>query len=268
MQRLIFQKFLVISLLGLLLSQISCTESKKETVSNQSNESASALPGEYNYENREYKEDNCSSNCTGIEVNYPVTDNYDFKNVFEKDIRSIISNYLRSTEGLKSLDDYAKGFLDNYKDFKSAFPESNTPWTLEVDMEIIYNSASLICYKTTVYSYTGGAHSNEDVQFKLLDKNANSLNFNEVIKNSSEFLKLAEDSFRKEKGIPLEKSWEESGYNFSDNQFDLPENIGISKKGVILYYNNYEIASYADGSSEILIPMNQVKDLLNEKYLN
>ncbi len=268
MQRLIFQKFLVISLLGMLFSQISCTESKNESSSIQTNESTAAILNEYSYENKEYKEENCTTNCTGIEINYPVTDNYDFKNLFEKEIKSIISNYLRSVEGLSTLEDYANGFLYNYKDFKSAFPESNTPWTLEVDMEITYNSASLICYKTTVYSYTGGAHSNKDVQFKLIDKNAKLFNFNDLINNSSEFLKLAEESFRKEKGISPDKSWEESGYNFSDNQFNLPENIGISKKGIILYYNNYEIASYADGSSEILIPMNQVKNLLNEKYLN
>lgn len=268
MQRLIFQKILVISLLGMLLGQISCTESKNESLSNQTNESEISILNEYSYENKEYKEENCTTNCTGIEINYPVTEDYDFKNLFEKEIKSIISNYLRSVEGLNTLEDYANGFLDNYKDFKSAFPESNTPWTLEVDMEITYNSASLICYKTTVYSYTGGAHSNEDIQFKLIDKNANSINFNELIKSTSEFLKLAEESFRKEKGISPDKSWEESGYNFSENQFRLSENIGISKKGVVLYYNNYEIASYADGSSEILIPMNQVKNLLKEKYLN
>jgi len=35
---------------------------------------------------------------------------------------------------------------------------------------------------------------------------------------------------------------------FEENQFRLPENIGLAADAIILHYNPYEVASYADGS--------------------
>ena len=42
---------------------------------------------------------------------------------------------------------------------------------------------------------------------------------------------------------------------FEENQFTLPENIGLSADAIVLHYNPYEVASYADGSLILEIPL-------------
>ena len=41
---------------------------------------------------------------------------------------------------------------------------------------------------------------------------------------------------------------------FFGKSFQLPQNIGFSEDGLILLYNTYEVASYAQGYTEFIIP--------------
>jgi hypothetical protein len=52
---------------------------------------------------------------------------------------------------------------------------------------------------------------------------------------------------------------------FEKDSFYLPENIGFTKEGVKLLYNQYEVASYADGTIELTLPYNEVKKYLSTK---
>lgn len=49
---------------------------------------------------------------------------------------------------------------------------------------------------------------------------------------------------------------------FEGDQFQLPLNIFYTDKGLLLYYNRYEIAAYADGPKELLIPYEELKNFL------
>ena len=49
---------------------------------------------------------------------------------------------------------------------------------------------------------------------------------------------------------------------FEDEKFQLPQNIFFTDKGLLLYYNSYEIASYADGPKELLFSYKEVNDYL------
>lgn len=50
---------------------------------------------------------------------------------------------------------------------------------------------------------------------------------------------------------------------FPGNRFDLPDNIGYSTKGLILHYNPYEVASYAEGPVVVTIPYSKAKKYLS-----
>ena len=52
---------------------------------------------------------------------------------------------------------------------------------------------------------------------------------------------------------------------FERDEFYLPENIGLTENGLVLLYNQYEVASYADGAIELILPMNEVKNYLTRK---
>jgi hypothetical protein len=49
---------------------------------------------------------------------------------------------------------------------------------------------------------------------------------------------------------------------FEDDTFQLPQNLFYTDKGLLLFYNPYEVASYADGTKELLLPYNEVDDYL------
>jgi hypothetical protein len=49
---------------------------------------------------------------------------------------------------------------------------------------------------------------------------------------------------------------------FEENLFSLPENIGLTAEGIKLHYNQYEVASYADGPIELTLPFPEVKQFL------
>ncbi|MEC5164554.1 hypothetical protein RCH18_000270 [Flavobacterium sp. PL11] len=52
---------------------------------------------------------------------------------------------------------------------------------------------------------------------------------------------------------------------FENERFQLPQNIFFTDTGLLLYYNIYEIASYADGATEMLFPYTEVNEFLNLK---
>lgn len=52
---------------------------------------------------------------------------------------------------------------------------------------------------------------------------------------------------------------------FEYEKFNLPQNIFYTDKGLLLYYNSYEAASYADGPKELLLPYVEVEEFLRLK---
>ena len=68
--------------------------------------------------------------------------------------------------------------------------------------------------------------------------------------------------FRAKYKIPASKPINATGLMFEDEKFQLPQNIFFTDKGLLLYYNSYEIASYADGPKELLFSYKEVNDYL------
>ena len=115
--------------------------------------------------------------------------------------------------------------------------------------------ANIFSIDYTEYAFTGGAHPNTFVSFK---------NFN---LNSGEEITF-DELFSLEKQRDLTKI---AGFWFENNEFSLNDNFLITEKGLVFYYNNYEITAYAFGPTELEIPYTKIKMLIDEssilKYL-
>jgi hypothetical protein len=77
-----------------------------------------------------------------------------------------------------------------------------------------------------------------------------------------EIARIAERLFRRDKGLSPEASLRDAGFFRDTNQFYLSENFALSRSELVLFYNLYEIATYADGATEITIPYRDVRHLL------
>lgn len=150
-----------------------------------------------------------------------------------------------------------------YEQMKRLYPDELAGWKAEILAEITFQDPNWISIRVTSYSFTGGAHGYSFVRY---------LNFNrpqgreiatwELIANEKDFRTLAENHFRAQLQIPEQDPINSTGFMFEDNTFSLPENIGLTPEGVTLHYNQYEVASYADGPIEVVIPFSEVEAYL------
>ena len=113
------------------------------------------------------------------------------------------------------------------------------------------------------YTFTGGAHGYQGLRSLLFDPNTGkSISNQQLFKNPNAFKAMAEKKFRAKYKIPENKSINSTGLMFEDEKFILPQNIFYTDKGLLLYYNSYEVASYADGPKELFLPYTEVNDYL------
>ncbi len=153
-------------------------------------------------------------------------------------------------------------FISDYREFKEAFPESQTPWYLDITANINYATDKLISFELVTDSYTGGAHTNNTLRYININTNGQVQSVNKIITNIDKFKSIAEASFRNQKALSQSDDLSAAGYMFDNNQFQLPENLGFGQNGILLFYNEYEIAPLSLGSTKLVISYNKIRDLL------
>lgn len=208
-----------------------------------------------------------SKDATTVKVNIPIatgekvaTDSINNK-MFSmvKDIVYFDEKPLKSN----NYDDLLASFIDSYKNFTNDFPSYKLPWEATVDGKVIYQSAAVICIEINHYSFTGGAHGNGGLQSLLVDATTGKMIPNDkLFTNLNDFKAFAEKEFRKTYKIPETGSINQTGLQFEDEQFHLPQNIFFTDKGLLLYYNQYEVAAYVEGTKQLLFPYDKIKDYL------
>jgi hypothetical protein len=212
---------------------------------------------------------NCKDdNCAKVTIDYckiigkkEVTDKINFT-VGNAIIYFLKSNFEKNIKA-NTITEAANNFLKSYENDKKEFPETS-PYIAEISITTSFSSSSILCLKTDFYSFTGGAHGNGRTTFLNFDPLTGNLKpTSSILNNKKEFTDFVEKVFRNKKEIPLKDPINSTGYWFENENFYLPESIGISKTEVIIIYNQYEIASYADGPIEIRIPIDKAKPYLN-----
>jgi len=156
-----------------------------------------------------------------------------------------------------SLEEAVEEFNSDYNSFIKNFPDTVRKWEFFVDGEVTYKSPELISIAINSYTDTGGAHGNTIIRFFNFDaQTGRELSKQDLIKDEKTFSKIAERIFEEETAQKNE-SHQESGNAMQDfffgEDFQLPETIGFSDEGVLILYNTYEIAAYAQGITEFTI---------------
>ncbi len=156
---------------------------------------------------------------------------------------------------IENLEGALKSFRLAYAEVNEAFPDTSGPWEAEIEVYPVFEDDMRLCLEIKAYTYTGGAHGYGQTRFLHFDKEKlREVDRDLLLQNPTEFMLFAEKLFRKQQGIPLEQPINSTGLMFENDNFYLPENIGFTEDGLVLLYNPYEIASYAEGKVELLIP--------------
>jgi len=165
-----------------------------------------------------------------------------------------------------SVDDALTSFKNGYLELQELYDDEPTGWEAKIESSISYEDANFITIILDSYLFTGGAHGYTSKRFLNFDKKRGiELENSELFKNAEDFRAFAEEMFRQKEAIPNGKPINYTGFMFEQDSFYLPENIGFTKDGLKLLYNPYEVASYADGAIELVLPHAEVKKFLAKK---
>ncbi len=196
-------------------------------------------------------------NCAFISINTPLALNEGehsakINRKIEEHIRELVD--YQEMKKFRSLEALAQRFIDDYEASAEEFPEYNIPWEASVDGKIIYRDPELISMEFRTGIFTGGAHGYTSVTYLNLNpETGETYSTNELFE--ADFKDYAEDLFRIKNEIPLDAPINSTGMFFENDEFELPQNIGFRKNKLILRYNPYEVASYAEGGLQLEIPL-------------
>lgn len=241
-----------ISLILLLLLIVSCNNDKLE-FSYKEYEKTSSL--------------NCGDSCPKVTIRIPVAKNVPIvSDSINKKIFNVLKEIIYFGEDPYVATDYDQlldSFIDSYEDIKTKFPNDALGWEAKVDGKIKYESDSIINVEISHYSYTGGAHGYSGLRSLIFNKKTGKIIPNkQLFSDLKGFNAFAEKKFKTENKIPETDSINATGLLFENDVFELPSNIFYTEKGLLLYFNTYEIASYADGPRELLLSYNEIKPFL------
>ncbi|MFY7666958.1 DUF3298 domain-containing protein [Flavobacterium sp.] len=202
-----------------------------------------------------------------VEISLPVASNKPL--VADSINRKILSvmkdiiNYGETPFTSKNYQELANDFISTYEKVSAEFPDDKMAWEAKVTGRFCYESDVLLNLEIDHYTFTGGAHGYSGKSSLLFDPaSGKSISEKDLITNPSEFLKIAEIAFRKKYKIANTTPLNEAGFMFETERFQLPQTYFFTKDGLLLYYNVYEIASYAQGPQEVLISYEEAKPFI------
>lgn len=210
--------------------------------------------------------------CPSVTVNYlTATGPEEIADQINKKIQDFVIGTLHLREDAprpESVEQATTEFIQNYFDDLDQFPDSLMEYEAEVSVTELLNSRTLLSLHTFSYLFTGGAHGYAyNSYLNINPETGKEYTLDEIFKNIDEFTALMEVKFRKEKEIPEDVPINDHGFWFGGDGFYLPDHIGFTDKEVILYYNQYEIASYADGPTDLSISIEEAKPFLTDRIL-
>lgn len=207
--------------------------------------------------------------CPPVEIRYlEITNPNDpWKSINDanrKRLIDLILEYQEEEDGLRTPEAAVAGFIREYLNFKQEHPNSVAVYEASVDQDILSRDSRAFIIETRFHFYTGGAHGIYGTRFQNFDaKTGRSLSNSDLISDIPAFTNYAEKAFRKKHGVPSGERLTDHGFFFKDDIYVLPENIAVTSDQVILLYNPYEAASYAQGQIRLGLPKKEVRKWLN-----
>lgn len=209
--------------------------------------------------------------CPDVTINYviPQGDSEATKKI-TSEIETFIISALHLEEesepNAKTIPEAIENFIKTYRMDSADFPDMSAEYFAEINVSDSYSSKELVSFQLEQFLYTGGAHGYQNIRFLNFDPQTGmEISTEELFDNIEEFTVIVEKKFRNAHKILENESINSTGFLFEDDVFYLPETIGFSEKNLILIYNQYDIASYADGPIELEIPTGEITNFLSYK---
>jgi len=206
--------------------------------------------------------------CASVVVRYPEISGADANSAMGAIARDIMARLVapvyEDTEP-GTLAELADTFIGAYKNMQTDFPDYRLGWMLEREASVEFTCDSLVSIAYTEMSFAGGAHPNSRKRFANYRMSDGSLiDLKDILVEGyrKQLTRAAEMAFRADRQLDEDDSLEEAGFWFEGGEFDLNDNFGIAAGGLVFHFGYYEIAPYAMGPTEIVVPYDKISSLI------
>ena len=203
--------------------------------------------------------------CVKINLRYPEIEDtpvLDMREQLNDKIKAIILASSTDEKTPDSIEQMAYLFMQNYKKETVDHPAN---WHLKKEVEVLINTSQIISFAINESGYMGGAHGFYNRSFLNIDLDImQEIKLLDVLLPSyeAELNVTGEKIFRQVRKVDFGAELEKSGYWF-ENGFALNDNFAVTSAGLLFYFNVYDIAPYAVGATEVLIPYSDIQNLID-----
>jgi hypothetical protein len=196
-----------------------------------------------------------------IELKYPA-----FKNpVWNEQVKQLVFNSETEKSNFATYDEYLNAFINASLEANAEEEEYLRSWSQDITVRVEpqFTGTQTLSLSFFSDSYTGGVHPNTSLIYVNYDIFSRKIIKLSDLINPIMMARLtytASTIFRKQEGLSPTESLE--NFFFENQKFSLNTNFLITKKGLLFYYNPYEIRSYAEGPMELLVPYSAISTLL------
>lgn len=216
--------------------------------------------------------------CPSIKISYPIFKSPDtvLNKYLNDEVMKALLHYDMDTINYTSIMDIIQRFFKENNGLKNEgdYDDASSEWTKEKSIHVSDKLGQYLTMEVYQDSYEGGAHPNSYTEYKVYDLISKKQAKASDIFNLSDtaLLRIGEHYFREQNKITNSNLAEEGYFIFSDapnfedspdyGKFRFNENFAITKDGIRFLYNAYEIAPYAVGTSNILLPFDIIQPYL------
>lgn len=206
--------------------------------------------------------------CARIRIGYPEITSAPTTAVRESLQAYILDFVLRRTDDTlraPSVEAVMQGFLESFETFRRDFPDAGQAWEVDRQIAVLPSLEGISSIEARVFENTGGAHPNTSIHLASFDtRDGHHLALGDLLGPGFEprLSQLAESAFRTARGLPADSTFGDAGFWFEGGRFRLPAGFAVTADGLRFYFNPYEVAPYALGATDFLVPFTQIVDLL------
>lgn len=207
-------------------------------------------------------------------IDYPA--NYPDPVVLNKVRQVMLMDYFPEADSVfHSPKDVLNAYIDDYKKFffesESAYADvkdeesmySTDPWYNNQKTVLRYNNKYLFSYTVATDRYSGGAHGEKKYINTVVDlRSGKKITEDDLFteKAKAMIVTIIVDKIMKQHNVNSVEDLEEIGY-LDMNQLSL-NNFYLTDKGLTYTFNEYEIAGYAVGTTEVFLDFNSLSNYL------
>lgn len=193
-----------------------------------------------------------------IDVNYPQISGIDA-------VKAATFNRLIKSEAMKSVAEFRKEMLaQTREDVKNLFGENSLGFSYSVE----WATNDIISLELINSEFTGGAHGNyysSSLTFDL--RTGKQVKLAELFEPRTDFIKRISDysinDLTTHGGEYADAEWIKTGAGADAENF---VSWNLTAKGLMINFSPYQVASYAEGEKNIIVPYDKLKEIMRPEY--